>query len=57
MALTINPPDGSVRVVALLLMDDEAVRLAARSRILWIKRQRVHFQEQAHHSNAREYEN
>jgi predicted metal-dependent hydrolase len=52
--LAVYPPAGRIRVAAPLLVDDEAVRLAVISRMGWIKRQQIKFQEQERQS-AREY--
>jgi len=50
----VYPPEGRVRVAAPLQVDDDAVRLAIISKLHWIKRQKVHFQEQPRQSK-REY--
>lgn len=50
----VYPPEGRVRVVAPLLVDDDAVRLAVISQLTWIKRHRSHFQEHSRQSK-REY--
>lgn len=52
--LAVYPPAGRIRVAAPLLVDDEAVRLAVISRIAWIKRQQIKFEEQERQT-AREY--
>src|SRR3990172_3773988 len=52
--LAVYPPNGRVRVAAPLRVNDEAVRLAVISKLAWIKRQQVKFQEQERQS-AREY--
>jgi len=52
--LAVYPPIGRIRVAAPLLVDDQAVRLAVISRIAWIKRQQIKFEEQERQS-AREY--
>ena len=52
--LAVYPPDGRVRVAAPLLVDDEAVRLFAISKLAWIKRQRAKFEGQERQS-AREF--
>lgn len=44
--LGVYPPLGRVRVAAPLRLDDDAVRLAVISRIGWIHRQRVRFEDQ-----------
>ena len=45
--LSVNPPDGHVRISAPLHLNDENVRLAVIHRLGWIKQQRKQFQEQA----------
>ena len=52
--LAVYPPNGRVRVAAPLHIDDEAVRLAVISRLVWIKRQQAKFEGQERQS-AREY--
>ncbi len=52
--LAVYPPNGRVRVAAPLRVNDEAVRLAVISKLAWIKRQQVKFQDQDRQS-AREY--
>ena len=52
--LAVYPPDGRVRVAAPLLVDDEAVRLYAVSKLAWIRRQQAKFEKQERQS-AREY--
>lgn len=52
--LAVYPPVGRVRVAAPLRVNDEAVRLAVISRLVWIKRQRTKFTNQARQSE-REY--
>ena len=52
--LAVYPPDGRVRVAAPLLVDDEAVRLYAVSKLAWIRRQQAKFERQERQS-AREY--
>jgi hypothetical protein len=42
----VYPPHGRVRVAAPLRLDDEAVRLAVVSRLGWIRRQQVGFEQQ-----------
>ena len=42
----VYPPGGRVRVAAPLRLDDEAVRLAVISRIGWIRRKRLEFEQQ-----------
>lgn len=44
--IAVYPPDGTIRVAAPKVMDDEAVRLAVVSRLGWIKRERVRLQKQ-----------
>jgi len=44
--LGVYPPDGRVRVAAPLRLDDDAVRQVIISRLPWIKRQQLKFQEQ-----------
>ncbi len=46
----VYPPQGRVRVAAPLNVDDEAVRLAVISRLVWIKKQVRQFQEQKRES-------
>lgn len=48
--LSVHPPEGSVRVSAPLLLDDEAVRLAVVSRLSWIRRHQKAFEEQPRQS-------
>jgi predicted metal-dependent hydrolase len=52
--LAVYPPDGRVRVAAPLLVNDEAVRLYAISKLAWIRRQQAKFERQERQS-AREY--
>jgi predicted metal-dependent hydrolase len=52
--LAVYPPNGRIRVAAPLLLDDDAVRLAVITRLAWIKRQQLKFQEQERQSR-REY--
>ena len=52
--IAVYPPVGRIRVAAPLLVDDDAVRLAVISRIAWIKRQQIKFEEQERQS-ARDY--
>ena len=52
--LAVYPPDGRVRVAAPLRIDDEAVRLMVISRMAWIKKHQLKFQNQARQS-PREY--
>ncbi len=52
--LAVYPPNGRVRVAAPLRVDDEAVRLAVISRMVWIKRHQAKFEGQERQS-AREY--
>jgi len=54
--LAVYPPNGRVRVAAPLRINDEAVRLAVISRMPWVKRRQVKFQEQERESQ-REYVN
>ena len=42
----VYPPSGRVRVAAPLRLDDDAVRLAVISRIGWIRRKRLEFEQQ-----------
>ncbi len=51
--LGVYPPEGHVRVAAPLLVSNDAVRLAAISRLAWIKRQQARFETQPRQS-ARE---
>ncbi|MGA3208772.1 MAG: SprT family zinc-dependent metalloprotease [Syntrophales bacterium] len=48
--LGVYPPHGRVRVAAPLAVNDEAVRLAVISRLGWIKRQQVKFEDQPRQS-------
>jgi len=48
--LGVYPPDGRVRVAAPLRLSTEAIRLAVIARLVWIRRQRVKFLEQARQS-------
>ncbi len=48
--LGVYPPDGRVRVAAPLRLDDDAVRLAVTSRLVWIRRKRAEFQQQERQS-------
>lgn len=50
----VYPPTGRIRVAAPLRINDEAVRLAVISRLSWIKRQRLKFEEQERQTK-REY--
>ncbi|WP_434637073.1 M48 family metallopeptidase [Sulfurimonas sp. NW7] len=43
----VYPPNGRVRVATPVKIDDEAVRLAVISKLMWIKKQVCHFQEQS----------
>jgi len=52
--LAVYPPNGRVRVSVPLRVDDEAVRLAVISRMVWIKRHQAKFEGQERQS-AREY--
>ena len=52
--LAVYPPNGRIRVAAPMRVNDEAVRLAVISRLGWIKRQQVKFEEQERES-IREY--
>lgn len=44
--LAVYPPTGRVRIATPLRMDDEAVRLFAVSKLHWIKKQRLKFENQ-----------
>ena len=44
--LSVNPPDGDVRMSVPLHISDENVRLAIVTRLGWIKQHRKNFQEQ-----------
>ena len=46
----VYPPCGRVRVAAPLRLDDEAIRLALVSRLAWIRRQQVSFEQQERQS-------
>ncbi len=48
--LGVYPPEGRVRVAVPLRLDDEAVRLAVISRLGWIHRKQVEFEEQERQS-------
>jgi hypothetical protein len=50
----VYPPTGRIRVAAPLRINDEAVRLAVISRLSWIKRQKLKFEEQERQTK-REY--
>ena len=52
--LAVYPPNGRIRVAAPIRVNDEAVRLAVISKLGWIKRQQVKFEEQERES-IREY--
>lgn len=52
--LSVNPPDGKVRIAAPLNIDDEAVRLFAVSKLGWIRKQQRKFNDQPRQSE-REY--
>lgn len=52
--LAVYPPNGRIRVAAPMRVNDEAVRLAVISKLGWIKRQQVKFEEQERES-MREY--
>jgi predicted metal-dependent hydrolase len=54
--LGVYPPNGRVRVAVPLRLNDDAVRLAVITRLPWIKRQQLKFQEQERQT-AREYVN
>ncbi len=44
--LSVYPPDGRVRIATPLKIDDEAVRLFAISKLAWIKKQKLKFENQ-----------
>ncbi len=48
--LSVNPPDGKVRIAAPLNIDDDAVRLFAVSKLAWIRKQQRKFEDQARQS-------
>jgi len=48
--LSVNPPDGSVKIASPLRIDDEAIRLFAISKIPWIKKQQKKFENQQRQS-------
>lgn len=48
--LSVNPPDGRVRIAAPLNIDDDAVRLFAISKLAWIRKQQRKFEGQARQS-------
>lgn len=52
--LSVHPPNGRVRIAAPLMMNDEAIRIFAISKLSWIKKQQAKFQEQERQSE-REY--
>lgn len=52
--LSVHPPNGRVRIAAPLMMNDEAIRIFAISKLPWIKKQQAKFQEQERQSE-REY--
>lgn len=52
--LSVNPPDGKVRIAAPMNIDDEAVRLFAVSKLGWIRKQQRKFNDQPRQSE-REY--
>ena len=52
--LSVNPPNGRVRIATPLNIDDDAVRLFAISKLGWIRRQQRKFEGQARQSE-REY--
>lgn len=52
--LSVNPPDGKVRIAAPLNIDDDAVRLFAVSKLGWIRKQQRKFNDQPRQSE-REY--
>jgi predicted metal-dependent hydrolase len=52
--LSVNPPNGKVRIAAPLNIDDDAVRLFAVSRLAWIRKQQRKFEDQARQTE-REY--
>ena len=54
MHLSVNPPDGHVKIASPLRIDDEAIRLFAISKLSWIKKQQNKFASQIRQS-PREY--
>lgn len=48
--LSVNPPDGRVRIAAPLKIDDDAVRLFAVSKLSWIRKQQRKFEAQPRQS-------
>jgi len=52
--LSVNPPDGKIKIASPLRIDDEAIRLFAISKISWIRKQQNKFENQARQS-ARGY--
>ncbi|MBA3072299.1 MAG: M48 family metallopeptidase [Anaerolineae bacterium] len=52
--LSVNPPNGKVRIAAPLNIDDDAVRLFAVSRLAWIRKQQSKFEDQSRQTE-REY--
>ena len=51
--LGVYPPNGRVRIAAPLKIDDDAVRLFAISRLTWIKKQQLKFENQERQSERR----
>ena len=54
MHLSVNPPDGNVKIASPLRIDDEAIRLFAVTKLSWIKKQKNKFESQERQS-AREF--
>ncbi len=54
MHLSVNPPNGKVKIASPLRIDDEAIRLFAVTKLPWIKKQKNKFENQDRQS-AREY--
>jgi predicted metal-dependent hydrolase len=52
--LSVNPPDGNVKIASPFRVDDEAIRLFALSKLAWIKKQKNKFENQERQS-AREF--
>jgi len=49
--LSVNPPDGKVKISSPLRIDDEALRLFAVSKLSWIRKQKKKFKSQARQSS------
>lgn len=51
--LSVHPPYGRVRIAAPIMMDDEAIRIFAISKLKWIKKQRSKYREQERQSEGK----